>query len=255
MSDAVLIVDDDEQVLESLKRLLHWDGYDIHLAPSGPEALDILNTHEIAAIVCDQRMPGMTGAEVLAEAHRLHPETVRITLTGYSDLGAAESTINTGHVSQFLLKPRDDDHLRSVVADPAEVSGGMRWKILVVDDCALVCNALQRELRPAGIETVSVDSAWHALNLVEQMDFDAAIIDLMMPAMSGEELARRFEQRAPELPCIILTGHATLEGVRSLTAMPNVAGILTKPWDQARLRSTIQKVLAQSETEPQMEPV
>ncbi|MCG8404093.1 MAG: response regulator [Phycisphaerales bacterium] len=117
MSHAVLIVDDEQQILRSLKRLLRRDGYEIHLADNGPSALEILAETEIAAIICDQRMPGMSGAEVLAEAYKLRPDTLRITLTGYTDLAAAQKSINEGHIHQFLLKPWDDDNLRSVVKD------------------------------------------------------------------------------------------------------------------------------------------
>ena len=117
MSNAVLIVDDERHVLQSLQRLLRRDGYEIHLAESGRAALDILSETEIAVIVCDQRMPGMSGSEVLAEVYKRHPNTVRITLTGYTDLASAQASINDGHVNQFLLKPWDDQQLRSVVAD------------------------------------------------------------------------------------------------------------------------------------------
>ncbi|MFQ5501011.1 MAG: response regulator [Phycisphaerae bacterium] len=119
MSHALLIVDDEPHILQSLKRLLRRDGYDIHLANSGPEALEILKHSKIAVIICDQRMPGMTGAEVLAESYKLSPDTIRITLTGFTDLTAAQDSINHGHIHHFLLKPWDDGQLRSVVAEAA----------------------------------------------------------------------------------------------------------------------------------------
>jgi response regulator RpfG family c-di-GMP phosphodiesterase len=117
MDSAILLVDDERHVLQSLQRLLRRDGYEIHLAESGKVALEILGSTEIAAIVCDQRMPEMTGAEVLAEAYKMCPDTVRITLTGYTDLAAAQASINEGHVAQFITKPWNDAQLRSVVAD------------------------------------------------------------------------------------------------------------------------------------------
>jgi len=117
VNHAVLVVDDEEHVLRSIKRLLCRDGYEIHLADGGQSALDILASKEIAVIICDQRMPGMPGAEVLAKCYKLRPDTVRITLTGYTDLTAAQASINEGHVNHFLLKPWDDDHLRSVVRE------------------------------------------------------------------------------------------------------------------------------------------
>jgi adenylate cyclase len=115
MSDAVLIVDDERNVLQSFKRLLHREGYDLYLAESGREALEIIGKTDLAVIVCDQRMPEMSGAQVLAEAYRLQPDAIRITLTGHTDLHAAQASINEGHVSHFLFKPCDDEVLLSVV--------------------------------------------------------------------------------------------------------------------------------------------
>ena len=66
MPARVLLVDDEVSVLNALRRALHNEGYEIHVAGSGPEALDMLAKMEVAAIVCDQQMPGMTGIEVLA---------------------------------------------------------------------------------------------------------------------------------------------------------------------------------------------
>ena len=112
---AILIVDDEESVLRSLRRTLRRDGYEIHLALSGERALQILEKHDIALILCDQRMPGMSGAEVLAAAFERAPDTYRVTLTGYTDLDAAQRSINDGRVNQFLTKPWDDVHLSTVV--------------------------------------------------------------------------------------------------------------------------------------------
>jgi len=117
MSHAVLIVDDEESVLRAMKRLLRRDGYEIHLAASGPAALEILAEKEIAVIICDQRMPGMTGAEVLAESVKLRPDAFRITVTGYADLQALQASVNEGGIHRFLLKPWNDDQLRKAVQD------------------------------------------------------------------------------------------------------------------------------------------
>ncbi|MFQ5591553.1 MAG: response regulator, partial [Phycisphaerae bacterium] len=117
VNPVVLIVDDEAHVLQALQRVLRRDGYDIRVADGGQAAVGILNSQEVAVVICDQRMPGMSGAEVLAEAYRRQPDAVRITLTGYTDLAAAQASINEGNVSHFLLKPWDDDHLRGIVRD------------------------------------------------------------------------------------------------------------------------------------------
>ncbi len=124
----VLVVDDEEHVLRSIQRLLRPDGYKVHVATGGAAGLDILEREDIAVIICDQRMPGMSGAEVLTQVYLRRPDTVRITLTGYTDLAAAQASINDGHVHHFLTKPWDDDHLRSLVRD------GVRAYELILDN-------------------------------------------------------------------------------------------------------------------------
>ncbi len=117
MKPAVLVIDDEQAILRSIRRLLHRDNYQIHLASNGDEAIKILVETDIAVIICDQRMPGMSGAEVLTQACKIRPDAYRITLTGFTDLEAAQRSINEGQIHQFLTKPWQDDHLRLLVAE------------------------------------------------------------------------------------------------------------------------------------------
>lgn len=113
----ILLVDDEVSVLRALRRLLRREGYELHLAGNGEEALEILQREDIAVLVCDQRMPGMSGAEVLARSAEIRPSTRRVILTGYSEISSLQTSVNEGRVSQFLTKPWDDDHLKQVVVD------------------------------------------------------------------------------------------------------------------------------------------
>ncbi len=112
---SLLLVDDDPNVLSSLKRLLRPDGYEISCAASGPEGLKLLEQHPVDIIVADQRMPGMSGVEFLREAKRLYPQTVRIVLSGHTELQSVTDAINEGAVYRFLTKPWDDDQLRGFI--------------------------------------------------------------------------------------------------------------------------------------------
>jgi response regulator RpfG family c-di-GMP phosphodiesterase len=114
---SVLLIDDDPSVLSALARLLSREGYELLTAGSGSQALAILARADVAAIVCDQRMQGMTGTEVLEAACRLRPDAARILLTAYGDLKIAQTAINRARASYFLLKPWDDEHLRTVVRE------------------------------------------------------------------------------------------------------------------------------------------
>ena len=116
-------------------------------------------------------------------------------------------------------------------------------KILVVDDSVFVCNALRRDLRRAGFDTVTTSSGWAALSMVQAGDIDAVITDLTMPAMDGEELVERMALLAPDIPCVVVTGYVTRKQVVSLSRRPNVFGILVKPWESPRLINTINAAL------------
>ncbi len=120
MSDTkpvILSVDDEENVLKSLKRTLRKVDAEILTANSGPAGIEILNAREVDVILSDMRMPEMTGPEFLKVAAEKQPHTRRIVLTGYADADAARDAINDGGVSLYLNKPWDDEELRRVVTD------------------------------------------------------------------------------------------------------------------------------------------
>jgi diguanylate cyclase (GGDEF)-like protein/PAS domain S-box-containing protein len=113
----LLLVDDEGGIRSALTRSLRQDGYRILSAASGEDALELLALHAVQVIISDQRMPGMSGTEFLATVARLHPTTVRILLSGYTDLKVVTEGVNTGAVFQFITKPWDDDTLRQRVRD------------------------------------------------------------------------------------------------------------------------------------------
>lgn len=114
----ILFVDDENSVLQSLKRLCLDDNYSIMLANSGEEALELLkNTSSIGLIVSDQRMPGMAGSEFLEKAKELLPDTVRILLTGYADINAVADAINKGGAYRYITKPWNDEELLQTIGD------------------------------------------------------------------------------------------------------------------------------------------
>ena len=112
----LLLVDDEEGILSALKRLFRREGYRILTAPSGADALELLATEPVDVILSDQRMPGMTGVDFLRRTKALHPHTIRMTLSGFTDLQSIIDAVNEGAVYKFLTKPWDDARLREHVA-------------------------------------------------------------------------------------------------------------------------------------------
>jgi len=104
----LLLVDDEANILRSLQRLFRREGYRILSALSGAEGLERLKEEKVGVIISDQRMPGMTGSEFLHQVKDLYPDTVRLILSGYTDLESVTDSINRGAIYQFLTKPWDD---------------------------------------------------------------------------------------------------------------------------------------------------
>jgi FixJ family two-component response regulator len=117
MDRTILLVDDEENITAALNRLLRRDGYKILRANSGEEGLALLAQNQVGVIISDQRMPGMSGTEFLTKVRELHPDTVRIVLSGYTELSSVTDAINRGAVYKFLTKPWEDDLLLANVQE------------------------------------------------------------------------------------------------------------------------------------------
>jgi diguanylate cyclase (GGDEF)-like protein/PAS domain S-box-containing protein len=114
---AVLLLDDEENILRALIRVLRRDGYTLFSAPTADRAFELLALHDIGVVVADHRMPGMSGVDFLSKVRDLYPETVRIILSGYADIASITEAINQGGVHKFLTKPWDDAEMRAEVAE------------------------------------------------------------------------------------------------------------------------------------------
>lgn len=115
----IMVVDDEPANLRLLERLFRRD-YHVITASSGAEALQLLEQHDVALLITDQRMPGMTGIELLKSATTLRQHMVRIILTGYTDVSALVEAINCGQVYKYVTKPWNNDDLRLTVTRSLE---------------------------------------------------------------------------------------------------------------------------------------
>ncbi|MEW6648421.1 MAG: response regulator [Pseudomonadota bacterium] len=116
----LLVVDDEENILRAVVRLLRRDGYTVLTATGGQQGLELLAQRPVGVILSDQRMPGMTGSEFLERAKALRPQTVRLMLSGYTDLQSVTDAINRGAIYKFLTKPWDDELLRANIREAFE---------------------------------------------------------------------------------------------------------------------------------------
>lgn len=120
MQVGVLYIDDELNNLNSFKAAFRRN-FNIFTAQSAKEGRKILDTEEIGVIITDQRMPGITGIEFLESILPIYPDTIRILLTGFSDINAVMGAINRGQVYKYLVKPWQDDELKMYIQNALEI--------------------------------------------------------------------------------------------------------------------------------------
>ncbi|WP_256077611.1 EAL domain-containing protein [Massilia sp. YIM B04103] len=195
---SLLLVDDEPNILAALKRLLRRDDYTIHTAASGAEGLELLARHPVDVIVSDQRMPGMIGADFLRKAKDLYPDTIRIMLSGYTELQSVTDAVNEGAIYKFLTKPWDDELLRGHVAQ------AFRLREIADDN-----ERLNLELRSANQELAAANRRMEELLQQKQQQISRHEISL--------NVAREVLQHLP-LPVIGMDDGGLLAFVNSAAA-------------------------------------
>src|ERR1035438_9616095 len=120
MMDKILFVDDESLALSGYQRLLHR-GFDVGIALDAEQGLaSIQKNGPYAVVIPDMRMPGMNGAQFLSQVRQKAPDTVRMLLTGYTDLDAAMDAVNDGNIFRFLTKPCEKDLLVKAITSGVE---------------------------------------------------------------------------------------------------------------------------------------
>lgn len=211
----LLIVDDEANIVTALRRLLRRDGYEIVTAGSGEEGLRRLAEQPVDVILSDQRMPGMTGVEFLHRAHALYPDTVRMVLSGYTELQSILDAINEGAIYKFLTKPWDDERLRAHVAEAFRQKG-------LVDENRRLTHQL---------ETANADLAHLNQRLEGLLGQQRAQADLLAASAGSMRLL------AEELPAPLLAldpqGLVVLVNREALAHLPGAASWLGRPAHEA----------------------
>jgi len=122
----LLLLDDEENILRALARVFRRDGYRILSTTSISEAFKLLAENDVQVIISDQRMPEMSGTEFFSQVKAIHPETVRIVLSGYTDLKSVTDAINEGAIYKFLTKPWDDKQIRDQIQQAFQYHAAMQ---------------------------------------------------------------------------------------------------------------------------------
>src|SRR5207237_242833 len=130
----LLVVDDESEVCDSVYHLLRRK-YNVLRAHSAAEAVQLMAQHEVEIIMTDQRMPEVTGVEMLQKVKSQYPGAIRMLFTGYADLLSVIAAINQGHVYRYLSKPWQPEELEAAVADAASEYARLVERERLLQDC------------------------------------------------------------------------------------------------------------------------
>jgi response regulator RpfG family c-di-GMP phosphodiesterase len=168
-ADTVLFVDDEQNILNAVKRLFMSDTIDVLTASTALEGMELMKLNTVAVIVSDNMMPEMNGIAFLEWTKTVSPDSVRILMTGYADLHSAIESINRGEVFRFVTKPWNDTELSQIVLDSID-----RYKIVSsiksADEAKLLSLAQTIELKDPYTKGHCERVATYALMLADGMD-------------------------------------------------------------------------------------
>lgn len=253
----ILLVDDEERILRSLGMLLRMH-YQVYATSDGHEALDILRREKIHVLISDQRMPVMTGTELLRQAREIAPDTLRILLTGYADADAALAAVNEGEIFRYINKPWGPKELRDTIAQAvgiaqalegagapaaAEAPAVQRLTCLVLDQDVATYSAVKEVLVPAH------DVIWRrtidgALDVLTTKQVAILVTELSLGDEDLSAMLKTLKQAHPDLLTIILTCFKDTSRLVELINQAAIYRYLPKPLRKGLLGHNIESTIA-----------
>jgi eukaryotic-like serine/threonine-protein kinase len=255
----LLFVDDDERILNAVRALFRQD-YEVVTAAGGEAALEALRQGAFHVVVSDQRMPGVTGVELLRQARALAPNAVRILLTGYTDLAALVGSINQGEIFKFVMKPWDNEELKKAVGDAARIALELAatadapapkaepthprsaGSLLVIDPKQGLAKGLERLLAGAA-QVMQVATPQEAAKVVQGREVAAIVADLGAGTDGLVALFKQLKEKRPEILSILIAEEPDSELGIELINKAQIYRFLPKPVSAKELRTQVAAAL------------
>jgi serine/threonine-protein kinase len=255
MKARILFVDDEERILTALRSIFRIN-YHVFTATNGAEALGLVKKFQPHVVVSDQRMPEMTGVELLRQVKEEAPSTVRLLLTGYSDLAAIVGSLNEGEVFRFVSKPWDNQDIQNTIgeaaaialelaetaATPPIVPDKMDAAVLVIDARDETFKTVKRFVGGA----CPVHYAKDFDSAIGQLDAHETALIIADIAKRGEESLAAFKvlkHEHPEILVIVLTETSDSELVIDLINQAQIFRFINKPVNPDMLKQHTQSAL------------
>ena len=187
-SHALLVVDDHDAVIASVEELF-LGRYIVLGARNFSEALAIIRQGQIAVVMADQRMPGMSGSELLAQVAALEPDVTRILMTAYADLDVVMQAINQGKIYYYVSKPWEPSELEAIIDKAVEYHDLLRERRRLIAELQRANNELEAKVRTRTRELQEKNLALEQMNTVKNEFLGMAAHDLRSPIGNIQNLA------------------------------------------------------------------
>ncbi len=223
----LLLVDDEQDLVRGLSRILRSWGYRVDVAHSGEEAIKKSKLRQPDGLLMDIRMPGMNGVEAYRQIRQQCPDVFVVFMTAYSEL--AEEARREG-AAEILAKPLDVANLCPLLERTANTR-----PILIVDDDPDFCRSLQRNLSLKEYEVHLAGTAAEAINIFEKAPRCMVLLDMILPDQRGLELLSRLKKLNGEVIVIQMSGFPEMLGDMQQGLELSASGYLTKPFENSEL--------------------
>jgi DNA-binding NtrC family response regulator len=237
----ILFVDDEERILRSLALQFRRE-YEVLTESDPRRALQRLKSESVQIIVSDQRMPLMSGAELLAQARQIAPDTLRILLTGYSDLDAAVEALNSGGIFRYLTKPWDQQEMAFTLRQAAQIAARQlqapkvsaaipqaALNVLMLDEDAPTLGVVAEFCVAGGHRLLRAASLSEAVALLNSQPIDLLVSDLQVAGEDTAPLLKSLAQAHPRLLSLVVTPFCDTQALLKLINEAQIFRYLPKP--------------------------
>lgn len=253
----ILFVDDEMHILNAMNWLFRKQ-YKVLLANSGEEAIALMKKHKIDVVCSDQKMPGMTGVEVLSNAKQIIPGAIRILLTGYSDFKAVVGSVNEGEIFRYIQKPWDNSKFRDSIAEAVHISKETATSIktqpeidtektqeislLVLDRDNAVTKDIADIISTSHPVHIASDMS-EAIDSLEKNNIGVLISDVKVGNTDVTTLVKALKNYHPEIVSIVVTDQADTNTVVDLINEGQIYRFLAKPLKKGSCKINVESAV------------
>lgn len=255
----ILFVDDEERILRSLALQFRRE-YQVLTESDPRRALERLKTEPVHIIVSDQRMPQMSGAELLAQAQQIAPDTLRILLTGYSDLDAAVEALNSGGIFRYLTKPWDQQEMAFTLRQAAQIAArqaqtvrapasvpASALTVLLLDNDAPTLDVVAEFCVAGAHRLLRATSLREAVELLNAQPVDLLVSDLQLTGEDTAPLLKSLAQAHPRLLSLVVTPFSDPQALLKLINEAQIFRYLPKPIRRGLFEKGLQAAAEQAQ--------